>query len=260
MHKGSDFVYPEKMMSMQYRDARSAVFMCVLAVFLLAPSFCFAKREALYQVYDPIVMPELTRSGVVLDDDEEAPIEPNIIETKFLQAAPPRNILERIERLRQGIDVDIPPQYDVYGYEIRRYMAHIGNTRIYSDEAFLIEQMKNVKKAGVILEYWQKHLDDEIDAIELEIKETEPSSSAWTIFRENRKSVRAFIVDARSWVDSNERFLQNVYDNFGDLKLEYPDLHFSLKGARIDFYNLLRVRQVNTREIRKYQAFSMMVY
>src|SRR4051812_43914435 len=48
------------------------------------------------------------------------PIEPNFIPVKFLKTTPPKTLQERIDRLVEGIKIDTPPEYDYYGYEIRR--------------------------------------------------------------------------------------------------------------------------------------------
>jgi hypothetical protein len=52
----------------------------------------------------------------------------------------------------------------------------------------------------------------------------------------------------------------DLFDNYGLYQLVYPEIQFIRPALRIDLYNIFQLRQVNLREIRKYQAFSIMVY
>jgi len=213
---------------------------------------------------DPTIAPVLTAEGVKIDDDMVMPVEPNLVEITFLKEKPSYNLRARIKRLTHGIETDIPPEYDVYGYEIRRYMASVGNIKVYQDEDFLIKQIRNVRKAAIILDYWHEHVLKEMREIEQEIvslsREGRVPSTDLTAFRQNKRIVRGFMIDARSWIDSNERLLMDLFDNYGLYQLVYPEIQFIRPALRIDLYNIFQLRQVNLREIRKYQAFSIMVY
>ncbi len=235
-----------------------------LVLVLFASELAYAKKSTKpttdSQGYDLVFKPKLLDGSVIIDSDNTPPREPNIIEIKFLKDNPPRGMLERISRLIQGIDTDIPPEYDIYGYEIRRYMAQAGNPKIYTDEDFLIQQIKNVRKARVIITFWQKHLESEIDDIKKQINEEDSSSLMWTSLKQNRQQTRSFIIAAQSWLDSNERFLMNVLDIQSNIQLEYPEIIFMRAHERIEFYNLLQIRQVKLEQIKKYQPFAMMAY
>ncbi len=226
-----------------------------LALMLAAlPSASFASE------FNNIPMPELEPGSVIIDDDEVAPNEPNLVEITYLKIMPPRSLRERVDRLIHGIAMDIPPEYDHYGYEIRRFMAKVGNPLIFTDEEFLIEQIKNVRKARVVLRFWQKHIQDEIEAIEAEIEKIDAGSGIRTALKQNRQATRSFFVDAQSWVDSNERLLMVIFDIFGYVQFEYPEVIFIRPHQRIDFYNAYQARQFKLKEIRKHQSFSYMVY
>lgn len=85
-------------------------------------------------------MPVLKDLAVTIDNDDIPPNEPNIIAIRFQQDKPPKGVVERIQRLTLGITTDMPPEYDVYGYEIRRYMAQVGNAKIYQDDEFWLSR------------------------------------------------------------------------------------------------------------------------
>ena len=116
--------------------------------------------------YEIIVMPKLESMWVEIDDDQEEPNEPNIGAVDFHRLPDVNGIQGRVDRLINGITRDIPPEYDHYGYEIRRYMASVGNIKVYEDEEFIKQQIKNVRKAAVIADFWRESLEKEIAAIE----------------------------------------------------------------------------------------------
>jgi hypothetical protein len=201
------------------------------------------------QGYDLVFMPTMKDNIITIDNDNLPPPEPNIVPVTFLQDTPPRGLLDRVNRLSHGIAVDIPPEYDQYGYEIRRYMSGVGNVKIYTDE-----------EARVIVRFWQQHLEKELGELEALINEQDSSSSVWTALKQNRQLTRSFIIDLQGWVDANERLLLKIFDLFGYVQLQYPELIFLRPHERIDFFNLYQIRQAKLNAIKKYQAFALMAY
>lgn len=216
------------------------------------------KKDA--QGYDLVFMPTMKDNIITIDVDTTPPNEPNLVQVTFLQDAPPRGLLDRVNRLSHGISVDIPPEYDQYGYEIRRYMASVGNIKIYTDEEFLEEQIRNTRKARVIVRFWQQHLEKELDELEQLISEEDSASSIWTALKQNRQLTRSFVIDLQGWVDANERLLLKIFDLFGYIQLQYPELIFMRPHERIQFFNLYQIRQAKLNAIKKYQAFALMAY
>ena len=88
--------------------------------------------------------------------------EPFFKKVTMMKLDPPLSVRERVDRLLYGINTDVPPEYDHYGYEIRRYMTDVGNIKIFDGPEFLVKQIKNVRKARVIAEYWKKHINNEV--------------------------------------------------------------------------------------------------
>lgn len=218
------------------------------------------KKNRDAQGYDLVFMPTMKDNVITIDNDSIPPNEPNIVPVTFLQDTPPRGLLDRVNRMVHGINVDIPPEYDQYGYEIRRYMSHVGNPKIYSDEEFLIEQIRNTRKARVIVRFWQQHLEKEVEELEKLVAEQDSSSSVWTALKQNRQVTRTFVIDLQGWVDANERLLMNILDTFGYVQLDYPELIFLRPHERIEFFNLYQTRQAKLNSIKKYQAFALMSY
>ena len=71
------------------------------------------------------------------EDEEEAVLfvdEPFFKEVTFLNLEHPRTFQGRIDRLLYGIYTDVAPEYDHFGYEIRRYMAGVGLSLIHISE------------------------------------------------------------------------------------------------------------------------------
>ncbi len=239
------------------------LFIAVIAI--LAPQMSWArpaKQEMNDSGYEEVVMPELFDSSTTIDNDEEPPLEPNIGEVKFLKMPPVNGVQGRVDRLVEGITRDVPPEYDHYGYEIRRYMSRVGNTKIFTDEEYLKDQIKNVRKASVIADYWRNFLDKEIAELD-EIIDSESESVAFstrTSFKQNRTTVSTFLISLKSWIDSNEHLLLHVFDNPGEFEVMYPEIMISQNSENIEFYNRSLVKQTKLKEIKAYGPFAMMAY
>lgn len=204
--------------------------------------------------------PRINDNAVIIDSDDRPPTEPHFLEMEYLKQKPPINLADRVNRLVYGIKTDIPAEYDIYGHEIRVYMAHVGNPRIYKETEYMQEQIKNVRKAAIVAKFWQEELTKEINQIEKEIELTDAPSAVRSAFRQNKAYVRSFLVDLKGWIDSNERALMNLY-NLGDLYyVVYPKVIFIRPPDRIKYYNVMRIRVTNLKEIRKYKGFEIMVY
>lgn len=210
--------------------------------------------------FEPPVRPELLSTSILVDNDEIVPVEPNIGEVKFLKYPPVNSIEERVDRLVQGVKQSIPPEYDHYGYEIRRYMAYVGNLKIYEDDDFLIEQIKNVRKAKIIAEYWEKALNQEIKELEEILSQDDASLSARTVLRQNKATLRTFIVVLKSWIEANERLLMFNFDNPRTFVVEYPEIIISDAKSRIAFYNLMAFKQVKLEELQRFGPWEIMVH
>ncbi len=238
-----------------------------LALIFILPQNIYANEDKEEKLkvdagYGHVVMPELFSNSVLIDDDEEPPVEPNIIKVKFLKLPEISGIKERVDRLVQGIDIDLPPEYDHYGYEIRRYMASVGNLKIFEDDDFLIEQIKNTRKAKVIAEYWKKHINEEIKELDkIVLEDDNISFSVRTAFKQNKVTTRAFLISLEAWIEKNEDFLMVILENPSSMyEVLYPEIIIKDDKLRNDFFNKLNVKQVKLKEIREYQPFAMMVY
>ncbi len=211
--------------------------------------------------YDPVVMPEMVTTSVVIDSDDKEPVEPNLGEVAFRRVPAYNNFEQRVDTLIHGINKDLAPEFDHYGYGIRRYMARVGNSKIYTDQKYLIQQIKNVRKARVIVTYWKKHLDKEVAEIDEIISNDETVSFATrTAFKQNKAIVTTFLIVLAAWVDSNEQLLMKIYEDPSIYELYYPEVIIQVNQLRISFYNALVVRQTKLKEIRGYHPFTMMVY
>ncbi len=211
--------------------------------------------------YEEVFMPVMDAASVIIDDDDVPPVEPNLLKAKFLKYPPLSGIGERVDRLVYGIKTDIKPELDHYGYEIRRYMSHVGNIQIYNDNEFLLRQIVNVRKAGVIAEYWKKHLDKEISEIEKIIEEnTSIELRIRTSFKQNRSTAQTFMIILGSWIDANKRLLESIKQDPDIYKVEYPKIEISIPSERVNFFNLYSKRQAKLKDIRRYTPFAMMVY
>lgn len=237
---------------------------CVSLSFLMTGSFVgsafsedYLIQDEEYVVFDPVIKD----SSITIDSNDVPPVEPNIIKNPFYKIPELSAVEQRIDRLLQGITIDIPPEYDHYGYEIRRYMAHVGNVKIYEDDKRLIEELANVKKSRVIMSYWQKALDKEIRSIDDLIAEKPITPAMAAKYKQNKSTVRSFLVALQGWLDSNDRFMTRAYQNSAIYENYYPDIVFINQGNEaVDFYNDFLLKQTKLKVIRRYTPFAIMVY
>ena len=116
------------------------------ALFLLSPSLALAQsqpdRPVLFlEQGDPFANDKI--KALQREDVVPPPVEPNIEKVTFLKIDPPRSIKDRVNRLLHGLYTDIPPEFDHYGYEIRRYMAHIAGPNVLSNPERLQEVLRD---------------------------------------------------------------------------------------------------------------------
>lgn len=238
-----------------------SILVSVFAIIVLCmPQSAFA-REFGDTGYAAIYMPELLSTSVVIDNDSIEPAEPNMGEVEFQKRSPFTSIDERVDRLIHGIQKDIPPEFDHYGYEIRRYMSRIGNLEIFSNEEYLKDQIINIRKARVISEYWSKELEQEVLDIE-EIIDGDQliSSQVRTAFRQNKITVRTFLISLKGWIDSNEKLLFHIFNHSDIFEVYYPEIIIGSPQENLTFYNNSLVKQTKLKEIVVYRSFAMMVY
>lgn len=246
-------------MQMKQKNSIEACLFYVIAVcfcmFLSINAFAEeAKDVAIFE-------PELKDKSVIVGREDEKLEVPNILKAKFLNLPEVTNTEQRIEKLLQGITTDIPPEYDHYGYEIRRYMARVGDVSVYEDKDRLIEELTNVRKAQVIVDYWQKTLDKEIEFLDAQVESVSISQPAIVMYKQNRSTVRSFLLVLKGWVDSNERILSFLLTKQGEYESYYPEIVFRVQsGDVVDFYNSVLLKQTKLKMIRKYPPFSLMVY
>ena len=90
----------------------------------------------------------------------------NFAHVMFEKRPVEKSIQRRVEALTHGMIVDIPPEYDHYGYKIRQLMARVEELPIYLDDNRLDQEFKNIRKAQIVMTYWQKAIDKERTEIE----------------------------------------------------------------------------------------------
>ena len=211
--------------------------------------------------YEPVFMPVMTSTSVVIDADEVLPQEPNLGQTRFLKYPQVASLEERVARLVYGIETDIKPELDHYGYEIRRYMSHVVNIEIFEDPELLTQELRNIKKARIIGDYWKKHIDQEIREIETIIEEdTSIDLRVRTAFKQNKVAVQTFLISLKSWIDSNERLLLFIRKQPEIYEVIYPEVIVVVPTSRVEFYNLFATKQAKLKDIQRYQPFALMVY
>lgn len=187
--------------------------------------------------------------------------EPEFEPIKYLKLEPPASLNDRIERLIHGIAVDMPPPYDHFGYEIRRYMASVAKPEVLASQNNIKGQIKNIKNAEIILKYWKDAHQKEIAEIEAEIEKRDTSPSTRSIFKYHRGIAEAFFVEAQSWMFNNRKTLEMMLE-LGPNAFRLSDSTFSFQDRKqlSKFLSHFKAQQQALTQIQEYTPFRMMVY
>lgn len=230
----------------------------LLIIFLLT---VFASNPALAQkdLHGSAGVPSLDpHNPVVLK--YEPPPEPRISPVKFLKQDPPASLQERVDRLLHGIKVDISPEYDLYGYELRRYMAHISGPLIFNNETKIRDELSNIKKAGIILEYWRQDVLRENAEISKLIQEQSAPTNIRTSFKYNSGTALAFLSECHMWIQKNRELLEFFLENQGSYVFATDRFEFQTSAERDKFAAKFMAAVQSRRYINEYVPFAGMVY
>jgi hypothetical protein len=232
-------------------------FSLILAVILLVPAAAAAQMD----------VPEFQPGRQVVDPDHPGlmmnylpPVEPDIPPVKFLKQEETPSLRERVDRLLYGIKVDIPPEYDHYGYEIRRYMAHVASPKALGNEELLKQELANIKKAKIIHQYWRKEWMKEIDAIKKEIEATNPETDIRTSFKYNSGLAMAFMTECGGWIEKNEKLISFLIDKQGAYTFKEPNFRFHNENEKQIFAQHYLAAKEAREYINEYVPFATMVF
>ncbi len=236
-------------------------FFAILTAFIVLSGFSATS----FAQYDHLLAePKSSKNPYSKDFDHVIPYpsqeEPDIPKVKFLNMNPPRTMQERVDRLVHGIYIVLPPEYDHYGYEMRRYMAQIGNPAILRNYDDLQRQIKYVKNAQIILKYWKRELTKNIAEMGEEIERNPDFDSTRSKFKYNRGVVNAFFIECQDWLDHNLNFLEFLSRIDGNYGMQDGVIEFDHAEDYRTFISLYNAREKARQHIIEYAPFALMVY
>lgn len=225
---------------------------------------CANPARAADQTYDFYIYPEDVNAGQ--PDPYTSlvyapPLEPSVPKITYKQITPPASLQQQLDNIIMGVTVLLPPEFDHYGYEMRRYMANVGNPEIYADPERLKQEKQNIDNAEIVFTYWMSDLQKQMQAIEKALDEQDSSSgSLRSSYNYNRGIVAAFRIEAESWLESNAAFLDFLIENSDIYTYEKQKIKFTRSEAMDAFATLYDVRARARKQINKYQPFTFVVY
>jgi hypothetical protein len=190
----------------------------------------------------------------------QPPPEPEYPEIQYLKLEEPRTLKEKIEYMVNGITVDVPPEYDHYGYELRRYMARAGNPEIYASPARRAQELQNVKNAKIILSYWMNELAKQSGEIAETIEEENSSSDIRSSYKYNGGVVSAFNAEIQNWLNTHEELLTFLQQREQKYLFQDSYVRFLKYEDRDVFAKIFKARVAALDEINDYSPFAGMVY
>jgi len=187
--------------------------------------------------------------------------EPSFPQIQFYEYPEPSILTAQIETLLHGITVSLPPKYDMYGYELRRYMSEVAGVEVMVSQKRLAEEVANTKRAKIILEHWGKNIMANIDALGTIIEADDNiDPAARTSYKYYSGRAKAFILEANSWVDNNQAVLELLFEISRQYEYRDPYINFVSQKDLNNFARLFRAREKSLRIMQEYPPFRMMIY
>lgn len=198
------------------------------------------------------------------EDEEEViipPTEPVYPPVRHVVFDWPVDLHARIEALLHGLSMDMPPEYDYYGYEIRRYMVSVCNINVLASKDNIKGQLINIENAENVLRNWRKDLNRRMAQIEQQMDEEGAEPDDRVLYRYNKGKVSAFFAETESWIRNNKALLQYLHrlgkDNY---KIKGSKFSFRNEADLEKFVSLYDARERALQQMRKYTPFKLMIY
>ena len=190
----------------------------------------------------------------------EQRLEPRFPEIQFYELEPPATLQTRIESIVHGISLSLPPEYDYYGYEIRRYMAGVGGDPIFADPEKLARAITDTRRAAMALDRWEEAMNAKMLAIGEEVEATQAGSPERLDLKFKTHEARNFFAKCREWIAANEAMLNFLGENYGQYEYVAPVFNFSNKQTLEKFVDLHAARDEARAKVHEYAPFRMMIY
>ncbi len=188
-------------------------------------------------------------------------VEPIFEEVKFYEMPIKNTMQSNMESVLHGVTVVLPPKYDLHGYEIRRYMAKIAGPDVLADQKKLAAQVANTKRAKIVLNDWEEKLSARLQKVEEQIEADDTiDGTTRSNFKYNKGRMRAFLVEAHSWIDNNQKMLEFLFEIYGAYTYEDPAINFARQEDLDKFKSLFNARQKSVEIMQEYVPFRMMIY
>ncbi len=189
------------------------------------------------------------------------PMEPTFSKIKYVESNTAKLLKDRIEALVHGITIDLPPQYDRHGYELRRYMALVGGPLVLNSQHNIDGQLTNLKNAYKILDRWQDDINAEVVLINKEIDRHNSSSSIRSSLKYNSALANAFFAEARNWIDNNRAVLEYLKEIGPESYVfKAPVFKFKDRNQLKRYIALYSAQQASLEQMQTYTPFMLMVY
>lgn len=193
-------------------------------------------------------------------DNYEGPEELILPEVKYYGFDRPSHLQGLAESLVHGITINLPPEYDHYGYELRRHMKSVGNYSIYTNQQALDLQRRNIEKSHIIFKYWRQKINADLLEVKNRIDKENGDSKARTTYKLNTAIVKAFMVETQVWINANEALLNFIAERRRSITFSKGRIRFDSTKDQELFLSLYATREKARREMYKYDPFRGMVY
>ncbi len=186
--------------------------------------------------------------------------EPSFPEIQFFALDPPKTMQQRVQSVLYGITIDLPPQYDHYGYDIRRYMTSVGSAEVLDNHERIAEELQKVEHAQKILEAWKQKNVELVAQVQQEVEQEDVDPVLKQDFNLNRSKAAAFFIDAKIWLDNHRKMLEQLSHLRGEYYFEDSQLTFKNPEDMRKFAAAYEESLISIQAMHEYVPFRVMVY
>jgi|GEM_PF-3904403 len=252
-----------------YNNVMRLVLFCFAFIILAAPqaqaqNYGVNKPQRINTNLAPLIIPHRQHWGEqrsqYINMDLDDPVPPNIPAVVFKDPVPPKILEDRIDALFYGVNSYIAPEFDVFGYAVRGYMDDVLTPSRMNSPQEALDEYKNIRRARIVFDHWQKDLTAQIKSLEAEIEERGAPPRMIGKLTYNKGIIEAFMADMDAWLAANQAMAEFYISKSGQFEIVYPVYYFLNNADQQEFASLYEARILALTQMQTHSLFAKMIY
>lgn len=212
----------------------------------------------------PLVLPHAQHLGQqkswYLKNELDDPAAPSFEKKTYQQPEEAKTAESKLDAQLFGITSFIDSDFDVYGHEIRRYMANTLNPSKMNNPLDVLETYKDIRRAKIVVQHWKESKQSELDLLSQEIETAGSVARLRSKITHTKNTFDQFFTDLENWVQANEDVVRFMFENQGEIEVVYPLYYFMNFDDKEEYLTLHIEREKTLSAIKEYLPFSKMIY